>query len=551
MGFEVYIENVSKKVKRNRYILKDVNLKISKNSFVALVGPSGAGKTSLLNAMSNYDSTYQGKIYFNNYLSKENDLKSQISYVPQREILHKDLTLYQEIYYMAKLRLNKLSKNEINKKIAQVLQSLELEGKKETYIKNLSGGEKRRLSIALELLCTPKVLILDEPTSGLDLNIEKKLMILLKQISQSGTTVIISAHTVSNLELCDQIIFMGNNGSICGMMPYQESFSFFNVTQFVDIYEILLNNPKKYTTKFNENFKIEKKKTEKLVNMTNTNRCHEIFYLAKRYLHIIKNDKFYLFMMLFQGILIACLFNIAVPSDGLKQYDTAKIVLFAITCAAMWLGLFNSVQEIVKERDILKREYMSNVRLSSYILSKIFVLGMICLIESFLVMGTLSFHFQFPKQGLIFQTVFIENVIHFFLISFSSCLLGLCISVTVKKQELTLILAFLYMLVQLIFSGILLSLEGIAKWISYFIIGKYAIYTVGTTSNLIEVVKNTKLNGILPEQVSIDLFLEEAEELFEYTSSHIFNTWGILIIMSLIFTIFLFWRIRKMIKTNN
>ena len=173
MGFEIEIRDVNKQLKNKKYILKNINLKIQKNTFVALVGPSGAGKTSLLNVLSGYDKRNRGTIYYDNYDIKENDLRESIAYVPQREILHKDLTLYKELWYAAKLRMIEKTKEEIQERIKEVIESLGLSGKEKTLIKHLSGGEKRRLAIALELLFSPKVLILDEPTSGLDLHIEK------------------------------------------------------------------------------------------------------------------------------------------------------------------------------------------------------------------------------------------------------------------------------------------------------------------------------------------------------------------------------------------
>jgi len=549
MGFEIEIRDVNKQLKNKKYILKNINLKIQKNTFVALVGPSGAGKTSLLNVLSGYDKRNRGTIYYDNYDIKENDLRESIAYVPQREILHKDLTLYKELWYAAKLRMIEKTKEEIQERIKEVIESLGLSGKEKTLIKHLSGGEKRRLAIALELLFSPKVLILDEPTSGLDLHIEKKLMNLLKKISENGTTVIISAHTISNLDLCDEIIFMGKNGQIAGVMTYQESFSYFQVEKFVDIYEILLNQIDEYNQKYLKTVKIEKKKeTEKKETKRKRKNIREIYYLSKRYLEIIWNDKFLLFLILFQGVIIASLFNLAIPKDGLKQYDSAKILLFATTCAAMWVGLFNSIQEIVKEKDILKREYMSNISLNNYVCSKILVLGFICFLQSILFITTLSIHFELPAEGLIFSNVLLEYIIHYFLISFSACMIGLAVSGFVKKQEFTLIIAIIYMIVQLIFSGILLKIEGIAQNISNVIVGKYAINIMGATSNLIEVVKHTKLNGVLPEQVSIDLFLQEATNFFEYTKSHIINTWWLLLAMALFFILLTFIVIRRIVK---
>lgn len=373
-------------------------------------------------------------------------------------------------------------------------------------------------------------------------------MQLLKEISKKGTTIIISAHTVSNLYLCDKIIFMGTEGKICYDGTYQDCFPYFQVNDFVTIYEMVTTKTDFYAKKYLDNYnpqitnkKIKLKKQEK-------NFAREVFYLSRRYLKIILNNKFVLSMMLLQGLLIAIFFNIAVPKNGLTKYDSAKLLLFATSCAAMWIGMFNSIQEIVKEKDILKREYMSNLNLNAYLLSKIIVLSIIGLIQSILFITTQFLHFDYPSSGVLFSNVYIEYVVHFFLINISSCSLGLFISTIAKKQETTLVFALIYIMIQLIFSGVLLSLKGFAQKVSYFVIGRYSVSAMGITTNLIEVVKNTKLNEMLSEQVSIQLFLEEAQNYYEYTISHLWNTWSILLMIGGTFLILSFFAIKKIIS---
>lgn len=549
MGFDLQIKNLNKKIKK-KTILNNINLNIKKDTFTAIVGVSGAGKTSLLNAISNYDTNYQGQIYYNNYNIKKNDLRKQISYVPQSEILHQDLTLYKELYYSAKLRIKKSSKKNINKKINELIQILELQNKEKTKIKNLSGGEKKRLSIGIELLNNPKVLILDEPTSGLDLNVEKKIMETLKKISKQGTTVIVSLHTVSNLNLCDEIVFMGQNGSICYQGPYNKSIEYFKVKNFVDIYELLQTKTKQYNDIFNQNIKKIpiKEKTQSL--KSHNNILNNILTLSKRYIEIIWKDKLLLFMLMFQGFILALLTNLAIDKNGLQNYDVAKIALFATTCAALWTGIFNSIQEVVKERNIVKKEYISGINISSYIISKLIVLFLLCLIQSLVFISTLYAHFKFVENGLIFTSSYIENVFHYFIISYSSSILGLFISSIFKRQEITLIIATIYMMLQLIMSGVLLKLKGIVDTLSHIILGRYAMEAFGTTSNLINVVKTTKING-MNEEISITMFLDEAKEYYTYTSAHIINIWVLISIVSLILIILTIIVLHQNIKNEN
>lgn len=152
MSINIQVKHVTKKVKnQNKIILNDVNLTIKEENFIALLGPSGAGKTTLLNALGGYDKKYEGEIWYNQYNIQEKDLRSEISYVPQREILHKDLTLYQELWYIAKIKLKNFKNDAIHNRIKETIKNLGLTGKEKTLIRDLSGGEKRRLSIAIEL----------------------------------------------------------------------------------------------------------------------------------------------------------------------------------------------------------------------------------------------------------------------------------------------------------------------------------------------------------------------------------------------------------------
>lgn len=538
MSLRINAEHITKKVKL-KTILEDVTLRLEEKSFVALIGPSGAGKTTLLNILSGYDTNFEGEVYYNQYSIKKNDLRKKVAYVPQTEILHKNLTLYKELWYIAKIRMAKTPNKIIKEKLRKVMNDLELNGKEKTVIKHLSGGERKRLSIALELLFDPEVLILDEPTSGLDLHIQKKLMQLLKKISENGTTIIISAHTTSNLELCDEILVMSNKGKICYEGSYKNSLKYFKVKEFVDIYNLVLKDTKKYEKDYEEQLAKKKEERKARDQKQKKNEKHNIlketFYLVLRHFEILWHDKFTLFMLFFQVIMIAIFCNIAVPKTGLEEYTSAKITLFAISCAAMWIGLFNSVQEIVKEKKVIKREYMSTLNMNAYIASKVISFFLISLIQSTLFITVIFFHFNTLDKGLIFSNIYFEYIIHFLLISFSSCMLGLWISCIVKKQELTLILAILYMMIQLIFSGILLPLDGISDKFSNVVIGRHAVSLFGSSTNLIEVVKTTTLNAAFDPSITSILFLDEAEKFFEYQSFHVLYIWFVLIDMALIF----------------
>lgn len=558
MGYSLKVRNLEKIVKikrKSRKILNQVSFDIEENSFVAIVGVSGAGKSTLLNVLSGYDEKNSGEIYVNDFSVSNNKKEYQdlISYVPQKEILHNNLTLEKSLYYSARLRIPKISLRTIKNKVKQVIKLLELEGKEKTFIRNLSGGEKKRASIAMELLNKPDILFLDEPTSGLDSNIEKKLMHTLRKLSDEGRTIVITAHTVSNLYLCDKILFMSDGGNICFAGSYEESLQYFHVKEFVDIYE-KLKNPDEALYYEQQYAKLvlsdisTKKRKQTRKKKKRISMGKEIYLLCKRYIETIWNNRMFTFVLFMQAIIMAVAINVAVGSDWLFVYDKSKILLFAFSCAAMWLGIFNSVQEVVKERQIIKLEFFNNMRLSSYIISKLVVFTMICFIQTVLFIFIIRAHVRFPADGIIFSSATIEYCVCFFLTCFSSCMLGMLISSLVKTCEITLILTPIYMMFQLLFSGILVSLEGIGAQISNFMIGKYAIESFGVTTNLIQVLKTTSLGGVVDPSLTTQMFISEAEQYYTYTVSHMCFTFSILILSGILFMLLSLLAIRYNIK---
>ena len=189
-----------------------VNLNIKPGELVAVIGGSGAGKSTILNVMCGYLEPTQGEVYINgvDLYCNFDSLKKLIGYVPQSDIVYDNLTLHDMLMYTAKLRLPKDTltaerENAINRAIEMV----ELPEKKNSLIKSLSGGQRKRASIAVELLSDPNLLFLDEPASGLDPGTERNLMQSLRTMADSGKTVILVTHSTLQLKMCDKIVFMG------------------------------------------------------------------------------------------------------------------------------------------------------------------------------------------------------------------------------------------------------------------------------------------------------------------------------------------------------
>ncbi len=528
-GYSVRIEEINQTVtlkNKTKKILSDLSLSVNKGEFIAVVGCSGAGKTTLMNILSGYNRPSHGHVYIDGFDLFENEdfFKGKIAYVPQQEILDQTLTLQKSLEYSLALRVKGISKKEIHSTIQRILKILELSHVKNSLIKNLSGGEKKRASIATEMLSNPNLFLLDEPTSGLDANIEKKIMKKLREIADMGKTIIMTAHTVSNLYLCDKIIFMGRDGKICYYGPYEEIFAYFNVDEFVDIYDILRTDTNTWYKKYRENMKKVSQDIEmphlKEEKETKVGFLSQTTTLVKRYISSLKNNKLMFLLLLGQSILMGILICFATEKECLLNPTTASMVFVAFTMAAIWLGLFNTIQEIVKERDMLKKEYMSGLNFTSYMFSKVIIFAILSLYQAITCVTIVYFHLSpRPEETLITNTL-IDLIINFFLVSFSTSAIGLFISAIVKETKTTLILSPLYMMVQMLFSGMFIPFIDITKKISYFIIARWGYEAFASISNLTQY-------GVIPPE----------EGFFDFTISHVMNTWMVFVFIFILFLV--------------
>ena len=321
-GISLQVQQVTKVVgkgKQKKRILNRVSCEIQGNEFVAIIGGSGAGKTTLMNAISGFEPTFEGKVYCNGTDLVQNfqALKSVIGFVPQQDIIYENLTLQKMLYYSAKIRMPKDTRPaEIQKRISEVLDMVDLKAHKDTYIRKLSGGQKKRASIAVELLADPKLFFLDEPTSGLDPGTEKNLMISLKKLArEQNKTIIMVTHTTANLHLCDKIIFMGPGGRLCFCGNVEEAKQFYKTDDLVNIYNMIAADPMKWEQDYQRYRRMDDRtrgqgqRTEKLSMTKEKAGFRQFLVLLQRYTELMFNDRQRLFVLLLQPCLIAVLLH--------------------------------------------------------------------------------------------------------------------------------------------------------------------------------------------------------------------------------------------------
>jgi ABC-type multidrug transport system ATPase subunit len=490
--------NITKDVKNRAgggmiRLLDSVSLSIQPNEFVGLLGPSGAGKSTLMDAMNGMRPASGGSILINNLdlYQHLDSLKQSIGYVPQDDIIHRELTVYRTLYYVAKLRLSRdVSTKEINQIIEEVLDVTGLTERREVPISQLSGGQRKRVSIAVELITKPSVIFLDEPTSGLDPATEEKIMTLFRQIAESGRTVILTTHAMENVKLFDKLVVLMRGKLVFYGAP-DEALKHLGASSFKDLYDKLEEpieqrlqqsggNRQQVTEQVAEDWKQKFTQTPQYRNnvyeplkelgklqssgVQKKNRLgifgaiRQFLTLSNRYTRVLLRDKFTLFILFAQAPIIAFLTFLVMGKDLPRDF-----VYFMISLIAVWFGTSVSAREIIRERAIYKRERMVNLGLIPYLFSKLFILGIIVGIQCFMVFVPLKF---FDLVGLMPMPGVFGGIPQFWVMLLTAGVgiaLGLLVSALVKTSEMATSLVPLILIPQILFGGLIGVPQGISK----------------------------------------------------------------------------------------
>ncbi len=526
--------DIVRKVKssgREKIISNHISLSINPCEFVAIIGGSGAGKSTFMNCISGYVKANSGSVFINgeDFYANYGAMKNIIGYVPQQDIVYDRLTLWDMLMYAARLRMpTDTSKTEYEDRVRQVIATVELSGHEKSMISSLSGGQKKRASIAVELLSDPSLFFLDEPTSGLDPGTERNLMHTLKNMTSDGKTVILVTHNTLNLHLCDKIIFLGRGGNLCFFGPPNEALAFFGVESLVDVYSMLDADTETWHRRFSQ-YRTGRNKTPHHTSdvsaLNNTKRCKALFsqlgILCRRYMRLITNDRQRLALLFAQAILLAVLIWLVADGEQFAEFKITKALAFALACSAFWIGVLNAIQEICKERVILKREYASSMSLGAYILSKFTVLSIFCLVQSLLLSGTFSLLVGLPDRGVI-MLPFLEYFITTYLCMLSAMGMGLFVSALFDNPDRAMTVAPILLMPQILFSGLAFELSGAVEKISAVVTCRWAVEAYGTSADL---------NSLLElSYADTPLLAFEPDPLFEFTSEHMLTAWGVLLI---------------------
>jgi ABC-type multidrug transport system ATPase subunit/ABC-type multidrug transport system permease subunit len=402
-------------------LIEKVSLTVYPSELVGIMGPSGSGKTTLLNALNGYTQPTEGGVLYNgeDLYRHFAQYQLQLGYVPQDDTMHRDLTVGEALYYTARLRLPAdFTDEEIHKRIRNVLSELGLEGCEDVLIgspekKGISGGQRKRVNIAMELLTDPSVLFLDEPTSGLSSEDALTVMKVLKNLADSGKTILVTIHqpSLEVFRLLDDLVVMAKDpkskepGRMAYFGPaYPDAAKFFNPQESAvtgSAEEVLKGLSKKRTVEWVERYSNSTHRELFVLGRSGQradttggfkHKPHraggggQFATLFRRTLSIKAKDSINTVILLAQAPIIALLIVFVFGESGQVSQNTPTII-FLLVVAALWFGCSNSAREIVGEWAVFRRERMVNLRLPAYVGSKFAVLGVFCMIQCILLLG--------------------------------------------------------------------------------------------------------------------------------------------------------------------
>ncbi|MGW6786719.1 FHA domain-containing protein [Streptomyces sp. NPDC054987] len=494
-----------------KQILKDVTFGVPEKSLIGVIGPSGSGKSTLLKALTGYRPADQGDVlYDNRNLYKQfAELRQRIGLVPQDDILHKELKVSTALKYAAKLRFpGDTAESERAARIDEVLRELKLDIHKDKKITALSGGQRKRVSVALELLTKPSLIFLDEPTSGLDPGMDRDVMQLLRGLADDGRTVLVVTHSVAELSLCDKLLVMAPGGSVAYFGPPDEALNFFGYSTWADVFSAF-ENYRDYDWagrwKGSQHYQLYAAELDAVapqpVVMPPAQQMRptkpqgwgsQLWTLIRRYVSVIASDKGFMGLMLILpavlgvvSTVIPATFGLAPPTPPSRFNGDAGTIMLILAVGMCFSGAANSVRELIKERVIYERERATGLSRTAYLMSKVIVLGVITAIQGVIICAIGFTPRELPADGLLMPPA-VELCVSVIALGFTSMMFGLVISSLVKTAEKTMPLLVMFAIVQVVFTGILFQVydsPGLEQF-AWLMPSRWAVAAAGTTLDL-------------------------------------------------------------------
>ena len=512
-----------------KVLLDDVSFALEGGDFLAVLGPTGAGKSTLMKALTGNRPADRGAVLYNgrDLYANYAELRNRVGYVPQDDILHPQLKVRDALRYAARLRFPPdTAAGERDHRVEEVMTELGLTERADLAVEKLSGGQRKRTSVAIELLTRPSLLILDEPTSGLDPGYEKSVMDLLRRLADGGRTVITVTHSIQSLDRCDRILFLAPGGQTAFFGPPPETLHFFSRGTYAEVFQDL----DRAAPGFAKNAFAGSPADHQYVRAplgaqlnkanggpgavvaqqaatpaANPHWAHQLSTLFRRFSSVVIADRRNTLMLFMQAPILGLLMLAVLGSNDLSTTDPvasrkAGSVLLALVLGATYLGASNSIREIVKERPILTRERAIGLSPSAYVLSKVLLLGLLTSAQAAVLVFLGIVRQGGPGHGSVLSSGQFELFLDVALAGLAAMALGLLISAFVSNADKALTILPVILFAEFLFTGSAFPVNktpGLAQ-ASYLATAKWGYSAAASTADA-DVLLGTGCNDTMPE----------------------------------------------------
>ncbi|MEU4528690.1 ATP-binding cassette domain-containing protein [Micromonospora ureilytica] len=504
-GVGIAAQGLGQSVRSGRQILTDISLSIAPGELVAIVGASGAGKTTLLEILAGVRRPAAGTVTYDGTAAA-----GGIGVVPQDDIIHRELPLARTLRYAARLRLpSSTGPAEISDRVAEVLAELRLTDRAATPVGLLSGGERKRASIAVELLTRPGVFFLDEPTSGLDPAIAVELLRVLRALADTGATVVLTTHQVTDVDHCDRVVVLTRQGRLAFTGTPAAAREFFGLRSLVEVHLRLdeATRPAEWPDRFAEQRDTEQRDTEQrdteqrdteqqptddcdsaATPPRSAGRLRQWAVLTARNAEIVVRNRLTLAILLGSPVMVlgmfALLFRPGAFEPSSPSPTVTVMILFWIAFGGFFFGLTYGLLQICTELPILRRERLAGVRLAPYLMAKVAVLLPLLALVDLALLGVLRGMDRLPPTG---GAEFAALYVTLLLSSAAALALGLLCSAAVSDAAQATLMLPMLCFPQVLFVGAILPVPAMAvggQWISYAMSNRWAFEGLGHTAGV-------------------------------------------------------------------
>ncbi|MGX9790520.1 FHA domain-containing protein [Mycobacterium sp. MMS18-G62] len=468
------VRDVSLTIKGNHTLLDHVSFSAAPATLTAVIGPSGAGKSSLLNVIVDGTRPGSGTVSFDGHdiHAEYASLRNRIGMVPQDDVVHRQLTLSQALGYAAELRMSTdTSKEERQWIVRQVLEELEMTPHAQTRIDNLSGGQRKRASIALELLTSPSLLVLDEPTTGLDPALDQLVMKMLRQLADAGRTIVVVTHSLAYLDVCDQVLLLAPGGKTAFCGAPGELGPAMGTTDWADIFTDIGADPDAAHRRYLERVErppepaapAAREQPAALGKPVRASLFRQFSTVARRQVRLIRADRGYFVFLVLLPFLLGLL-PLAVAGHtgfGKAALDSAspnepKQIVVLLNLGAIFMGTALTIRELVGERVIFHREQAAGLSASAYLAAKVAVFGMAAVIQSailVLIVTAPKVGKGAPLSAVLLGSPRLELFVDIAATCVAAAILGLLVSALAQNGNQVLPLMVVTVMTQLVLAG--------------------------------------------------------------------------------------------------